>query len=175
MAQAELPPHLVPYRQLTWADFQGSTAPLGRQVAMIMSGVHVDPFEVEVEHLGGASWLARARDPRVYSYMDPSLSGVRPAGNSDYALAHEQLHFDISELYARKIQAVLRELEVEGDDPVRVRFDLEGRLWELRGELLGELTETQSRYDRECSHGMHKRKQKSWKSKIEKELRNTQP
>lgn len=171
--RAELPPHLVPYRQLTWADFQGSTAPLGPEVAKIMSGVHVDPFDVEVEHRGGGSWVARAKNPRAYSYMDPALSGVRPAGNSEFVLAHEQLHFDISELYARKIRAALEEIEVEGDDPVRVRFDLEERLWRVRGELLAELSETQERYDRDCGRGKHKRKQKSWQKKIETQLRKT--
>jgi len=173
-ATAQLPPHLVAYRQLTWADFQGSTAPLGPEVAKIMSGVHVDPFEVEVEHLEGNSWIARAKDPKVYSFMDPSLSGVRPAGNSAYTLAHEQLHFDISELYARKILTALREVEVEGDDPVRVRFDLEERLFRVRAELLSELGGMQDRYDRDCGHGKKKRNQKNWQKKIAKKLQKAE-
>lgn len=174
VAAAQLPPHLVPYRQVTWADFQGSTSPLGPEVAKIFSGVHVEPFDVEVEHLGGNSWVARARAPQVVSYMDPSLSGVRPAGNSEYTLAHEQLHFDIAELYARKIRAALRKVEIKGDDPVRVRFELEGRLWEVRGELVAELSEMQDRYDRDCGHGKQKRKQKNWQKKIESQLRKAE-
>jgi hypothetical protein len=173
-APAQLPPHLVAYRQLTWADFQGTTAPLGPEVAKIMSGVHVDPFDVEVEHLGGNSWIARAKEPRVYSYMDPSLSGVRPAGNSDYTLAHEQLHFDISELYARRMLTALREVEVKGEDPVRVRFDLEERLFRVRAELLSELGDMQDRYDRDCGHGKKKRSQKNWQKKIAKQLRKAE-
>ena len=54
---------------------------------------------------------------------------------------------------------------------MRVRFDLEGRLWEIRGELLAELSATQKRYDLECGHGKNKRKQKSWNKKIEQQLR----
>jgi hypothetical protein len=169
-ADAQLPPHLVPYRQVTWADFQDSTVPLGPEVAKIAIVMHIEPFDIEVEHRGGDSWVARARDPQVVSYMDPSQSGVRPAGNTDYVLAHEQLHFDIAELYARRIRKALGEAELEGDDPVRVRFAFENRLREIRTELLTELDATQERYDRESGHGKAKRMQKSWNKKIEAEL-----
>ena len=41
----------------------------------------------------------------VTSFFDPCGSWMREGERNDYTLAHEQLHFDITELHARKLAA----------------------------------------------------------------------
>src|SRR5690606_40361550 len=47
------------------------------------------------------------------SYFNPHLSWVVPASRNDYLLKHEQLHFDITELHARKLRRELANISVE--------------------------------------------------------------
>ena len=41
----------------------------------------------------------------IRSFFDPCASWMRESARDDYTLAHEQLHFDITELHARKLAA----------------------------------------------------------------------
>jgi|EndMetStandDraft_5_1072996.scaffolds.fasta_scaffold94017_2 Bacterial protein of unknown function (DUF922) len=76
-------------------------------------------------------------------------------------LDHEQIHFDIAEVTARKIRARFAELknaceEAGGTDqigPMIVKADRE-------------LQEEQERYDRETGHGVNARVQDQWKQKV---------
>ena len=52
----------------------------------------------------------------ITSFFDPCDSWMREEERNDYTLAHEQLHFDITELHARKLAArYVREVRDHGD------------------------------------------------------------
>lgn len=82
-------------------------------------------------------------------------------------LAHEQGHFDISEIYARKIRKKLKEL-LEKD------IVEETILSQAVNALLSELETYQQRYDEETHHGFVLEKQKIWEGNIRKELEQLQ-
>lgn len=82
-------------------------------------------------------------------------------------LAHEQGHFDISEIYARKIRKTLREL-LEKDNVE------ESILSQTVNALLSELETYQQMYDEETHHGFILEKQKIWEVTIRKELEQLQ-
>lgn len=78
-------------------------------------------------------------------------------------LRHEQIHFDIAEIYCRKIRKGISELEKSPqtslDDYTR-----------LIKALLKERNEYDSKYDLETNHGVHGIKQLEWREKVDKEL-----
>ena len=79
-------------------------------------------------------------------------------------LAHEQLHFDIAELYARKIRKKVAALQAENNK------DLGYYNTEIN-KLLLESNEMDMQYDMETLHGGIKAKQMEWRKKIDKELK----
>lgn len=78
-------------------------------------------------------------------------------------LAHEQLHFDIAELYARKIRKKISELQAENVKDVDA-YNLSIQ------ELLQESNEIDMQYDVETLHGAMVEKQKEWTERVNAEL-----
>lgn len=79
------------------------------------------------------------------------------------ALAHEQLHFDIGELFARKIRKKIKELRCDSE----LRSSLYG---DYILKSLAEKEEMNLRYDQETAHGIYEFKQKEWQQCIAHEL-----
>lgn len=79
-------------------------------------------------------------------------------------LAHEQLHFDIAELYARKIRQKVATLQSQNNK------DLSHYNYEIN-KLLTESNEMDLKYDMETLHGGISVKQSEWRSKINQELK----
>lgn len=78
-------------------------------------------------------------------------------------LAHEQLHFDIAELYARKIRQKVATLQSQNNK------DLSHYNNEIN-KLLTESNEMDLKYDMETLHGGISVKQSEWGDKVDKEL-----
>lgn len=78
-----------------------------------------------------------------------------------YGLAHEQKHFDITELYARKIRRMFHE-EVNRGNLARIdnMLDKYFREWE----------QCQDQYDRETEHSLDTAMQAKWNHKIQRML-----
>jgi hypothetical protein len=86
--------------------------------------------------------------------------------NSQWLLEHEQLHFDISELVARKIRKEFTEYKSsnlnETNNYLHGVYDRYiDTIW----------LEVNSAYDSETDHGTIRNKQKEWEEKIGKELK----
>ncbi len=103
----------------------------------------------------------------VKSYFNPKGSWVRKASRNIHLLQHEQLHFDITELHARKLKKRLADVNVN-------------ELGKQPGEVLNgyykiidkERTLMQQKYDRETNHSIDKNAQARWQGYIAKELNN---
>ena len=80
-----------------------------------------------------------------------------------YILSHEQGHFDLAEVYARKLYKKVQEYRFHQKN---YRKDLQ----KIYKEILDEKEEMQSKYDRETNHSINKEKQVEWLKKIEKML-----
>ncbi|HUP40335.1 MAG TPA: DUF922 domain-containing protein [Vicinamibacterales bacterium] len=167
-------------RKLTKADFRGrvpATAP-----SASMSAISIDAaWECEA---GALVSSARAT-------FEPSRSWWRNSGGSVWAgagermnssqaqlearrntlqrdaqlLEHEQLHFDIAEVTARRIKARFANYtsacaEAGGTEPIQQMVVQADR----------ELQEEQQRYDRDTAHGTNARAQEQWTQKIKKAL-----
>ena len=81
---------------------------------------------------------------------------------------HEQGHFDITEIYARKLDNALREYNF---NPKRFKTDLD----EIYKDIMEEKEELQNQYDLETDYSRNKEKQTEWLKKIQKELAKYNP
>lgn len=138
-----------------WQDFKKEPNPNYSQAASINTGIK---FSWNSKNIDGQLVL----DYEVYSYMKPSNSWVKTDKKSDYLLKHEQIHFDITELHARKLINALKSYEVQP----RIRRDLKN----IYQSIIRQRKEMQSQYDKETNHSIDTVAQSIWQQKIEKML-----
>jgi hypothetical protein len=137
-------------RKLTWDDFRGIPDPESHADAATAIRIKAEPF-----------YKKRKLHYRVSAWFVPSKSWCR--FKTDELLAHEQLHFDIAELYARKARKKVIELEQAGET------DIDAYNSALQ-TILNESNEVDSDYDRETMHGSLPRAQASWRFKVDVEM-----
>ncbi|MBB4805319.1 hypothetical protein HNP38_000591 [Chryseobacterium defluvii] len=84
---------------------------------------------------------------------------------SDYVLNHEQKHFDIAEIYARKLRK-------EVGEKIRTSGDFNKKFQGIYNRILSDYKSFQSTYDKETQHGMDPEKQTEYNRIIAEELEN---
>ncbi len=146
------PHHGMPWsatRPLRWGDFHGVPRQGGDEAAKTAYGIYY-------------AWKCRGRafEFRAVAAFHTEESWVQPAVVSDSAegprtLGHEQTHFDIAEVYARRLRRHFRELA-----------DLSA----AAQRLLDEEKAMQRRYDAETAHGLRRREQAAWETEIRRQL-----
>jgi hypothetical protein len=105
------------------------------------------------------SWLSASR-------RDLEMKTAIEDANREL-LQHEQLHFDMAELAARKIRRRIEEAKnsctADGEQAVLNRFV---------GEVTRDYRQEQIRYDQETKHGTFLFGQGKWESRVETDLRH---
>jgi hypothetical protein len=84
---------------------------------------------------------------------------------NDFILTHEQKHFDIAEIFARKLRKEVAER-------VKTSGDFNRLFQGIYDRVLKEYTQFQMSYDQETEHGMDKEKQEDYNVLISNELEN---
>ncbi len=99
---------------------------------------------------------------KVRAYFEMKESWVKNEARTDYHLAHEQLHFDVTELHARKLRKLLSEQDFRCGEEEEFEQYIKKYLhnWEV----------TQQAYDFSTHHSLDKEKQKDWHHRIAFEL-----
>lgn len=87
-----------------------------------------------------------------------------PERKTDVVLSHEQLHFDITELYARKLRTRLASMKNPCDK------SSVGSVYQANENAFVEFVK---QYDIETSHGVNKQKQIEWESRIQNLISST--
>jgi hypothetical protein len=144
-------------RKLTWADFKARPNINSHAVALTASGI---TFGYAVKTSG-----ERIIDftTSVEAHFYPNKSWYLKDRRNTYILAHEQLHFDITELYARMFRAQLKGLVVTQN--------VKDQMQRLHKAINEAVDETQKRYDAQSNHSMNAKVQKQWEAIIDKELK----
>jgi predicted secreted Zn-dependent protease len=83
---------------------------------------------------------------------------------TNYILKHEQGHFDIAEIYARKLY---REMQQYKFNKKTYKNDLN----KIYRDILEEKTKMQDDYDKETNHSINEEKQREWLKRINKMLK----
>jgi hypothetical protein len=113
------------------------------------------------------SWWTAALPNLWQNVDDASLLGPRDAGERAL-LAHEQLHFDMTEVWARRIREKFKTLPSFCRTPGGPK-DFEKAI----GDLEREWQEEQQRYDKETAHGTDAARQRAWARKVAKTLQES--
>ncbi len=99
---------------------------------------------------------------KVKAYFEKNESWVKEEALTDHHLEHEQIHFDITELYARKLRKLLSEQEFYCGQEAEFEAFVDRFLdnWEMM----------QQAYDAHTRHSMDKVSQKDWQYKVAMEM-----
>jgi hypothetical protein len=98
----------------------------------------------------------------VSSYFYPDQSWYQPKLVDSIILGHEQLHFDISEVFARKMRQLLEE--------ARFSKNVKNEVKEIYQAILRELNQFQNQYDRETNFSRNREQQILWNRNIKQLL-----
>ncbi|TVZ59093.1 hypothetical protein NA63_1618 [Flavobacteriaceae bacterium MAR_2010_105] len=147
--------------KLSWNDFRGPAKDQSGAVAVTASGITFG-FSVRRSDSKIIDFSAK-----VEAHFYPDKSWVIKELANDYILAHEQLHFDITELHVRKFRKRIRS--------VKISDQLNTTLNRLHLEINKELGEMQNRYDTESNNSINKIAQAKWMAFVADELRKYEP
>jgi len=143
-------------RPLSWADFKDKPRASNFEAEIFASVGYTEHVSVEK----GIIKL----DIAVKVNMPKSGSWVRGGSLDDYALNHEQRHFDIAKIVGEHFKQKIAGMELPPDN-------YDGFINVEYLETLRELTRMQTQYDRETHHGADRAAQATWNAKIDKELK----
>jgi len=140
---------------LVWADFEGKPPVRAAEASGSCVG-----FAVLWECPGGELTF------EVKATFDPAESWVKPGAQDPGLLRHEQLHFDLTELFARRLRKRFTDLR----DPCKNPRDTRQVLDRAVADTYGEWQEAQSRYDAETRSGTDAATQRVWERKTGQDL-----
>jgi len=143
-------------KRLSWKDFKGKVPSNNRAAATTASGITYrfstsgtkNEFEV---------------DFKIDTFFYPTKSWYQPSLCDEVILSHEQLHFDISELYARELRKRLNAATF-------THANVKAEVRKIYAEINQELSEFQNRYDAETNFSRDREQQAIWNKRIEKTL-----
>ncbi len=144
--------------KLNWSDFKGKIPPAAVPAATTASGISYKYSANLIHH-------EVELDFEVNAYFYPNESWYKPTICDDLILSHERLHFDITELFARKMRNKLRRTSFSENVKAEIR--------KIYKETLRDLQKFQERYDWETNFSRNAEKQMEWNNKIAKELSET--
>ncbi len=144
-------------RNLKWSDFQGEAQYNTTAAAVTASGI---TFSYSVRTSDGSIVSFNAN---VEAHFYPDNSWYIPERCNDYILKHEQLHFDITELFVRIFRSRMSQLKVTQN----VKRDLD----RIHREVNQELNEMQEAYDTQSDHSRNKESQAKWNAYVAEHLK----
>lgn len=149
---------MIPWRtqrKLSWEDFHSAPQKQGEAVASTSTSLGIS-YQVKN---GQLTYTITCNFSRKKSW------GLL---KTDYILAHEQAHFDITELHARKLYEALYNYEFNAET---FKKDI-ATIYE---KIVAEKEAMQQAYDSETDHSRKRRAQYDWLDKIDVMLAETEP
>ena len=139
-------------QQLSWNDFRGHPQYQYKDISAITSS--------GILHYKGCK--DGKINYKVQAYFEKKESWVKAEALTDHHLEHEQIHFDITELYARKLrQALAQRVFVCGEEQAFETFV---------ETILESWQSDQQAYDLMSHHSVNREQQKEWYYKVAREL-----
>ncbi|MBK0404678.1 DUF922 domain-containing protein [Adhaeribacter sp. BT258] len=139
-------------RRLTWEDFKGKANAQDPLHALTATNIDMkakcDNGELKV---------------KIESTFAPHESWSKNK-KSERLLFHEQLHFDITEIYARRLFKELTSLKNACDNSEQLN--------KIATRVFDEWKKQEDIYDKETNHGLDQEKMKVWADKVNAELKS---
>jgi hypothetical protein len=134
-------------RRLTWSDYKASPEPGNDDAAATTTYLGIE-YNITSSSFGY----------KIQSRFSKTRSWGRY--KDDYVLSHEQGHFDIAEIFARKLNKRM------SDYPFNIKT-YQQDLNKIYNDILEEKATMQNDYDEETNHSINKTKQAEWLKKID--------
>lgn len=141
--------------RLSWSDFKGKPTNT-RAAAVTASGI---TYQFSSMSKGDEVIL----DFEVSTHFYPDKSWYQSKLCDEVILGHEQLHFDISELYARKMRKRLRETKFTQHVKAEIKA--------IYKEITTTLNDFQNQYDEETNFSRNREQQQLWNERIKGALK----
>ena len=133
-------------KKLTWADYKANPDPDSDAAASTTTYLLID-YKI----------TSRSFSYKIESRFSKSQSwGLH---KTDYILSHEQGHFDIAEVFARKLN---KKMSTYKFNAKTYQKDLQ-KIYE---DVTKEKEDIQNKYDKETNHSIRKEEQAQWLKKI---------
>ena len=143
------------HRQLSWDDFRGPvSAETDRSAAATHCGIG---FRTQTDGQDGKPHVV------VYNTFYTSKSWVRNDARIPSILDHEQGHFDLCEIYTRKLRTRMDKFDFSVPDTRQA-------LMAIYNEISQEYENEQHAYEQETTHGTNITAQKKWREMMMLEL-----
>lgn len=153
----QLPPS-IPWsetRKLSWDDFKARPDAASANAAMTNSIINIE-FNFDETSL----------DYTISCRFDKNRSWVKV--RTAPVLQHEQGHFDIAEIYARKLA---KEMKSYRFNPGTVQTDVNN----IYDRIMAVYQKQQQQYDQETDFSRNREKQAQWLTKIATDLKSLEP
>ncbi|MEH6408769.1 MAG: DUF922 domain-containing protein [Leeuwenhoekiella sp.] len=138
-------------QKITWEDFKGKPDKLSSYAASVNSGISHNYA------LNSRGFLIK-EESVVKAFFYPTLSWYKPDMVDRRILQHERLHFDISELHARKLRKRIAEYKFTENSQREIK--------KLYNQVEQEREEMQKAFDKESEHSQYRQAELFWESKI---------
>ncbi len=143
-------------RKITWDDFRGKPTNSRYGAAIFANFAYGATFRVIDGYI--------VATVQTKTYMVRGMSWVTSGAYSDYALAHEQLHFDIAKLvterFKKKIVGMKADLVIDLNSMIQYEYL----------ESYREMNRLQNQYDDETNHSLNQPLQGIWERKVKQWL-----
>lgn len=143
------------HRAIDWTDFKGVPNLTSPYDAEANSGVR---YTYTFATRGSTTQV----NFEVHSFFNAEQSWIKSQKQTDFLLEHEQLHFDISELHARKLKKAFGEYQFSKSPKKEIE--------KIFNKINKERAEMQVKYDHESDHSKNKLAQAKWKTFVKAEL-----
>lgn len=141
--------------RLQWSNFKGQIPPDRVAVATTASGI-------SYEYSASMLFNEVTVDYTVTAFFYPKESWYKPNLCDDATLAHEQLHFDITEMFARRMRKKMANTTFSSNVKQEVKA--------IYNQILKELDNMQQRYDWETDYSRNRQGQQRWNTYITQAL-----
>lgn len=146
-------------KRLSWANFKGRPVQNSDAVAVTASGI---AYEISTVNNGKQVYY----DMKVFAYFSPQNSWYKPKYVNQNVLEHEQLHFDITALYAEIFKQRLKNMKF-GNDTQKTKALIK----ELYHQTVEEMDSVQKLYDKQTEYSVNGSAQMAWRLKITSRLK----
>ncbi len=142
------------HNKLSWSDFKGMPGNQGKESAA--ATCCSIGFRVGNNAVGHPEIV-------VYNTFYINKSWVKDDAKIESILMHEQGHFDLCELYTRKLKSLVASIDLSS-------YNVKQELMKVYAALSDEYEARQQAYEQETAHGTNLPEQQKWQEMITAEL-----
>ncbi|WP_250434092.1 DUF922 domain-containing protein [Hanstruepera flava] len=142
--------------KLSWENFIGQPDTNSDAAAVTSSGI---TFGYRLSRVNNVVESIRVE---ATAHFYPEKSWFKPKEADNHILAHEQLHFDITELYTRKLR--------KATSQVTISQNANNELDAIHNKIVKELHDFQNQYDNETNYSRNHEAQAKWQKSIKEAL-----